>query len=223
MSGDAELRPAPHSVGFNLLAIAAGVAVLSVGAAYLIDAAGKAAQTDGRSKADEAVLSRTLGGHELQIPRAWFRYEEQATEGFAKQIELRLELPLGAKGKTETVNVTLLPRSRARPSAALLDAVYLHQFQDGQVPGGPVGLVGKPLKGGEGYEGEVVWYDALAVDPFVAKCSKPVAEALEGQCLRTVYLAPGIAAVYAFPEGALAGWRAFDAEMGKRLRGIGAL
>jgi hypothetical protein len=223
MSGNAELRPAPHPVGLNLLTIAVGAAVLAVGAAYLIDAAGKAVRLDGQRAGNEAVLSRTLGGHELEIPQAWFRYDEQAAEGFAKQIELRLDLPLGAKGQVERVDVTLLPRSRVRPSAALLDGVYLHQFAEGQLAGGPVGLVGKPLKGGEGYAGEVVWYDALAADPFVAKCSKPVAAAAEGQCLRTVYLAPGIAAIYAFPDGALAGWRTFDVEMGKRLRGIGAL
>lgn len=221
MSGDAELRPQPHPLGFNLMAIAVGAALLGLGAAYLIDAVGKANRSDAR-RDDEAVLSRTLGGHELQIPASWFRYEEQAAEGFAKQIELRLNLPLGAQGKVEAVDVTLLPRSRVRPSAALLDGVYLHQFEDAQVSGGPVGLVGKPLKPSEGYEGEVVWYDALAADPFVAKCSKPVATG-DGQCLRTVYLAPGIAAVYAFDEAALAGWRAFDVEMGKRLREIGAL
>ena len=223
MSGDAELRPQPHSVGLNLLTIGVGVAVLAVGAAYLIDMAGKAGRTDGHRSDDEVVLSRTLGGHELEIPRSWFRYDEEAADGFAKQIDLRFKLPLGSKGKAELVDVTLLPRSRVRPSAALLDGVYLHQFEEGQLAGGPVGLVGKPLKAGEGYEGEAVWYDALAADPFVAKCSKAVADAAEGQCLRTVYLAAGIAAVYAFPEGALAGWRAFDAEMGKRLREIGAL
>lgn len=221
MSGDAELQP--HPVGFNLMAIAVGAAMLALGAAYLIDAAGKANRDNGRNGDDGLVLSRSLGGHELQIPARWFRYEEQATEGFARQVELRLQLPLGAKGKAETVDVTLLPRSRARPSAALLDGVYLHQFEDGQLAGGPVGLVGKPLRGTEGYAGEIVWYDALAADPFVAKCSKPVATATEGQCLRTVYVAPGLAAVYAFPESALAGWRVFDAEMGERLREIGAL
>jgi hypothetical protein len=223
MSGDAELRPQPHPVGFNLLTIAVGVAVLAVGAAYAIDAAGKAMRADGHRSDAEVVLSRTLGGHELEIPRSWFRYDEEATAGFAKQIDLRLELPLGTEGTAEVVDVTLLPRSRVRPSAALLDGVYLHQFEAGQLTGGPIGLVGKPLKPGEGYEGEAVWYDALAADPFVAKCSKTVASVAEGQCLRTVYLAPGIAAVYAFPEGALAGWRAFDVEMGKRLRQIGAL
>jgi len=221
MSGDAELRPQPHPMGFNLTMIAVGVALLGLGAAYVIDAAGKAERGGGRSR-DEAVLTRALGGHELEIPASWFRYDEQATEGFAKQIDLRLALPLGVQGKVEAVDVTLLPRSRVRPSSALLDGVYLHQFADSQITGGPVGLVGKPLKPSEGYDGEVVWYDALAADPFVAKCSKPVADG-DGQCLRTVYLAAGIAAVYTFDEAALAGWRAFDAEMGKRLREIGAL
>lgn len=222
MSGDAELHTQPHPVGFNLMVIAVGVAVLGLGAAYLIDAASKAERSNGGSGDTVRVLSRTLGGHELEIPAHWFRYDEQAAEGFAKQIDLRLELPIGVQGKAETVDVTLLPRSRVRPSAALLDGVYLHQFEDAQLGGGPVGLVGKPLKPSAGYQGEVVWYDALAADPFVAKCSKPVASE-DGQCLRTVYLAPGIAAIYAFPEGALGGWRVFDVEMGKRLREIGAL
>lgn len=221
MSGDAEVRPQPHSVGFNLMMIAVGAALLGLGAAYLIDAAGKAAR-DGWRAGDDAVLSRSLGGHELEIPASWFRYDEQSAEGFAKQIDLRFTLPLGLQGKAEVVDVTILPRSRVRPSATLLDGVYLHQFADTQASGGPVGLVGKPLKPSEGYEGEVVWYDALASDPFVAKCSRPVA-AGDGQCLRTVYLAAGIAAVYAFPEAALTGWRVFDTEMGKRLREIGAL
>ena len=223
MSGDAELQPHHHSLGFNLMAICVGAAMLALAAAYVIDATGKAGRADERRNNAELVLSRTLGGHELQIPAGWFRYEELATEGFAKQVELRLRLPLGAQGKAVVVDVTLLPRSRARPSAALLDGVYLHQFEDSQLGGGPVGLVGKPLRPTEGYAGEVVWYDALAADPFVAKCSKPVATAADGQCLRTVYLAPGIAAVYAFPQAALTGWRVFDVEMRKQLREIGAL
>lgn len=222
MSGEADHTAQAHPVGFNLMAIAVVVALLALGAAYLIDGAGKAAQVNGHRGDAETVLTRALGGHDLQIPRSWFRYDEQAAEGFAKQIDLQFQLPLGSQGKAETVDITLLPRSRVRPSAALLDGVYLHQFGDTQVDGGPIGLVGKPLKPSEGYEGEVVWYDALAADPFVAKCSKPVA-AEGGQCLRTVYLAEGIAAVYAFPEAALAGWRSFDAEIGKRLRQIGAL
>jgi hypothetical protein len=221
MSGSAELHSQHHSVGFNLMAIALGVAIAGLAVAYLIDASGKAERADGRP-GDGAVLARSLGGHDLSIPASWFRYEEDGEEGFAKQIDLRLHLPLGELGATETVDVTILPRSRVRPSAALLDGVYLHQFAEAQESGGPLGLVGKPLRPEDGYQGEVVWYDALAADPFVAKCSKPIATD-EGQCLRTVYLATGIAAIYSFPEPALGGWRVFDVEMSKRLRQIGAL
>ena len=74
----------------------------------------------------------------------------------------------------------------------------------------PAGLIGKPLQATDGYDGETVWYDALSADPFVAKCVAPVAEARRRRCLRTVYLGPGIAAVYAFDARVLATGREFD-------------
>lgn len=223
MPGQAHTRHHPQgSIGFNLGAIVLAVATLGLGGAYLIDAAGRADRSKISADENQTTLTRTLGGTDLDIPRAWFRYDEQRVEGFAKQIDLRLELPIGARGKLETIDVTLLPRSRVRPSASLLDGVYLHQFLPEQLSG-PPGLVGKPLRAEEGYEGEVVWYDALAADPFVAKCSKPVVETETSQCLRTVYLGEGIAAVYAFPLAVLDNWRQFDPEVKARLGKIGAL
>lgn len=215
-------KPQQSSIGFNLAAIAIVLALLGLGAAYLIDAAGRGARLQAHRLDTETTLTRTLGGRDLEIPLSWFRYEEQRVEGFAKQIDLRFELPLGVDDANEPVDVTLLPRSRARPSAALLDGVYLHQFLPEQL-NGPLGLVGKPLRSDEGYADEAVWYDALSANPFVAKCSKPVATSLVGQCLRTVYLGTGIAAVYAFPETALAHWREFDTFLRARLGQIGAL
>ncbi len=216
-SGDTQ-----NSLGFNLGAIALVLALLGIGAAYLIDSAGRGAGNAPHRTDSESSLVRTIGGHDLEIPLSWFRYEEQRVEGFAKQIDLRFELPLAIGGKTVDIDVTLLPRSRARPSASLLDGVYLHQFLPDQVPG-PPGLVGKPLRAGAGYENETVWYDPLSADPFVAKCSKPVATAPEAQCLRTVYLGPGLAAIYAFDATALANWRQFDPLLKERLVRIGAL
>lgn len=198
------------------------VAMLGLGGAYLIDAAGRADRYPNSGDDTQSTLTRTLGGKDLKIPQVWFRYDEQRVEGFAKQIDLRLELPLGAKGKLEAVDVTLLPRSRVRPSASLLDGVYLHQFLPEQLQG-PPGLVGKPLRADEGYEDEIVWYDALAADPFVAKCNKPVVDSGASQCLRTVYLGEGIAAIYAFPAAVLDNWRQFDSEVKARLGKIGAL
>jgi hypothetical protein len=223
MAGPAQAQRQQHeAIGFNLAAIAVMLALLVIGVAYLIDAAGRSARIQAHRLDTETTLTRTLGGHDLEIPLSWFRYEEQRIEGFAKQIDLRLELPLGVDGHPEPVDVTLLPRSRARPSSALLDGVYLHQFLPEQL-NGPPGLVGKPLRPDGGYADETVWYDALSAEPFVAKCSKPVATAESGQCLRTVYLGPGVAAVYAFPETALLHWRDFDAQLTEKLGQIGAL
>jgi hypothetical protein len=222
MAGHAEAHGPHHNLGFNLAAIAVLMALVGLGAAYLLDAAGRNARTQPHRLDAETTLTRTLGGTDLEIPRSWFRYEEQRIEGFAKEIDLRLELPLADTGKLVPIDVTLLPRSRVRPSASLLDGVYLHQFLDDQFSG-PPGLVGKPLKPTEGYANETVWYDALSAEPFVAKCSTAVSEKSGGQCLRTVYLGPGIAAVYAFPEAALANWRDFDPMLGEKLKLIGAL
>jgi hypothetical protein len=211
-------RAKPGPIGFNLLAILIVTALLGLGLAYLVDRAGRAAA---ETPMAEGTISRGIGGVELKIPAAFFRNDEQRSDGFADEIELVARLPLGADGRDIAIEVTLLPRSRARPSAILLDGVYLHQFEDRQLSG-PPGLVGKPLTAIEGFAGETVWYDALSIDPFVAKCLAPLAPGAPTQCLRTV-VRGNIAVVYAFGEDVLMNWRHFDeaaepwlAEMGIR-------
>lgn len=210
------------SVGFNLAAIAALVALVAIALAYAIDAAGRNANmAPHRLAEDEVTLTRTIGGKDLEIPVSWFRYSEQRVEGFAKQIDLQLLLPLGKAGATVLVEVTLMPRSRVRPSASLLDGVYLHQFQTVEMNDGPAGLIGKPMEMRDGFAGETIWYDALSADPFVAKCAAPVAEGTEARCLRAVYLGPGLAAVYAFGADVLENWKRFDPEIRTLLTRIG--
>ena len=213
--------PHGHSVGFNLAAICALVALVAIALAYAIDAAGRTAGVSPHRGDEEVTLTRTIGGRDLEIPLSWFRYSEQRVEGFAKQIDLQLMLPLGVDGAVAPIEVTLMPRSRVRPSASLLDGVYLHQFQPIEINDGPVGLIGKPLENREGFEGETVWYDALSADPFVAKCVAPVTEGTTARCLRSVYLGPGLAAVYAFGADVLGSWKRFDPEVRAALAKIG--
>ncbi|MET3897516.1 hypothetical protein ABIB57_001453 [Devosia sp. UYZn731] len=209
--------PQPSSLGFNLAGIAVLVLLLAVGAAYVVDILGKNNRTAPPNLADKSTIAIAVAGKELTIPSSWFRYGEQLRGGFVNQIDLHVLL-----GQTAIpVDVTLLPRSRVRPSATLLDGVYLHQFDDATLSGVP-GLVGKPLHDGDGFTGESVWYDALSANPFVAKCLAPVRETEPVQCLRTVFLPSGIAAVYAFDASALQSWRQFDSEMQKWLGQIGA-
>jgi hypothetical protein len=213
----ATAKESGHSVAFNLGAIALFVALAGVGLAYVIDAAGRAER-----EATSGTVSRTLSGRELDIPLGWLREDAERIAGFAKQVEIGLTLPLGPEAQPRQIEIMLVPRSRARPSASLLDGVYLHQFMPEQL-NGPPGLIGKPLLAADGYANETVWYDAISAAPFVAKCIAPVAEGQHGRCIRTVHLGPGIAAIYSFDEDVLWNWRQFDAAVQPSLRRIGAL
>lgn len=198
----------------NLAGIALVVMLAALGIAYLVDEAGR---SDGRkvpSLNDGEALVQTVGGRELTIPKNWFRFGEQMQSGFVSQVDLSVELQLGR------VDVTLLPRSRAKSSSELLDSVYVHQFAKGTESGVP-GLIGQKLEG-SGYAGELIWYDALAPKPFVAKCMEAIEADAPDKCVRTVHLASGLAAIYSFDETMLPAWRNFDAEMGQWLERIGA-
>ena len=209
------------SLAYNLAGIAVLVLLLAVGAAYLIDELGRGRHAALPSLDDPDPIVQTLSGRELSIPTAWFRYGEQIRDGFTNQVDLRiLFAPEGAEPAVP-VDVTLLPRSRARTSANLLDSVYLHQFGEDMLGGVP-GLVGKPMLAGSGYNGESVWYDAISPNPFVAKCLEPAAPDRAAQCVRTVHLPSGIAAIYTFDATVLQSWRLFDGEMERWLKSIGA-
>lgn len=218
VSPSTDIGPTPAAIGYNLAAIALAITLGGLGLAYAINAARQDAAAP--AVADEPAETLSIGGRDLAIPASWFRYGAQPEAGFVSQVELQLPLPLGAGGLLLPVDVTLLPPSRVRPSARLLDGVYLHRFAADQVDG-PAGLVGKPLDGADGFAGETVWYDPLTADPFVAKCSEPVAPGAAARCLRAVTLGRGLAAIYAFDAEVLVNWKLFDAEMRQRLETIG--
>jgi hypothetical protein len=218
LSAAVENRVVPPGIAFNLAGIAVLVLLLAVGSAYLLDGIGRQNRTPVPTLSDGDRITQNLGGRELDIPAAWFRYGEQQREGFASQVDLTVMLK-DDSGASYKVNVTLLPRSRARTSASLLDSVYLHQFADDTLEGVP-GLIGKPMRQGDGFNDESVWYDPLSPNPFVAKC---LPENGRSQCVRTVYLPSGIAAIYAFDAEGLSLWRSFDEQMGEWLGEIGAL
>jgi hypothetical protein len=212
----------PHSVGYTLGALMLGILMIGLALAYGLGAILHPRPAAGGAQAAEPVLKRTLVGKDLAIPASWFRTAQLPEGGFASQVELELLLPLGRNGALRAVDVMLLPLSQVRPSASLLDGVYLHQFMPNELTG-PPGLVGKPLYGTEGYQGETVWYDALSPEPFVAKCMAPAGPDSASRCLRTVALPGGIAAVYDFDAELLSSWRDFDPQMKTWLGRIGAL
>ena len=94
-----------------------GTALLGLGLAYLVDRAGRA---ESEAPPVEGTITRGIGGVELKIPAAFFRNDEQRSEGFADEIELLAHLPLGADGRDVAIEVTLLaaqPRAPERDPA----------------------------------------------------------------------------------------------------------
>lgn len=208
------------AIAYNLAGIAVLVLLLGVGSAYLLDQLSRSNKVAPPALEDGDRISQTIAGTELSVPTSWFRYGEQVRDGFTNQIDLRVMFAPGPDSAAMPVDVTLLPPSRARTSASLLDAVYLFQFDEGSLTGVP-GLVGKPMQANNGYRGESVWYDAISPNPFVAKCAEAVG-ARPAQCVRTVYLPSGIAAVYTFDTTVLQSWRDFDRVMEQWLAPTGA-
>jgi hypothetical protein len=215
-----EPQTEPHSVTYTLGAIMLVVVMLGLALAYGLSALAPRPQLEATADSNDVTVS--LVGKRLSIPAAWLRSRDHKADGFASQIELELRLPLGRSGTIVPVEVTLLPLSQVRPSASLLDGVYLHQFMPNELAGAS-GLVGKPLYATDGYQNETVWYDALSQNPFVAKCMAPPEPRGVARCLRTVALPDGIAAVYGFDADVLDSWRQFDPEVRSRLSRIGAI
>lgn len=214
--------PSHAGVAYNLAAIALIILVAAIGLAYALDQMGRNDTAQTPDRADSSRIIQTVGGRELAIPKTWFRTGQDTHEGFVQQVDLKFALNFERTKSATLIDVTLLPLTRARASSALLDTVYVHQFQGALLQTVP-GLVGKTLKPADGYAGEVVWYDALASRPFVAKCSTAPTPARPSRCVRTVHLSSGLAAIVSFNEAALTHWREFDSQMAPWLEQIGAL
>lgn len=209
-------------MAFNLAGIAALLALLGVGIAYGIDAMSRTQRVLPTLWTAGPAIRKIIAGQELAIPPSWFRFSNQRVEEFSEKIDLLFALPLGENGRVVEIEISLVPRSQARASERLLDAIYLHQFLPQQLEG-PAGLVGKPLKEREGFQGESVWYDPLSASPFVAKCMAPITTDTGGTCVRTVLLGDRIAATYVFDSEVLSAWKRFDKEAALWLEKIGGI
>ncbi len=204
----------------NLIGLALIVALLAIGAGYALDAMSRHQRETAGKKAPESFVSANISGVALTLPKSALSSADQSNTDFSDRIDMKIALDLG-DATPETVGLTLVPKARARASAALLDSVYLQHFSP-EEKRGISGLIGKPLIGSDGYGGETVWYDPLQADPFVAKCAPPLGEESTGQCLRTLVLDSGLSAVLGFSDTALIHWRQIDTPLAAFLDRIGA-
>jgi len=209
-----------HALFYNLGALTLIAAFAALGFAYAIDGLGRRIDASPVLASDAEVAEITVSGQNFHVPLAWIRFASQRQDGFAERVDMELPVAASPDGTVTQMTATLLPLSKARLSARMLDAVYLHQFEPDQL-NGPTGLVGKPLKAAEGFADEVVWYDALSVEPFVAKCLRPIGPGARGSCQRVIPLGPSTALVLNFEPTLLEHWRWLDAALAVPLARIG--
>lgn len=219
MNNGAEKPAGLGDVMTNVLGLIVITAFVAIGLAYAIDALNRRAGTDRGTDVPVAMVPVNVSGVALSVPAPWLKYPEQLESAFADRLDLSVTLELGSE--PVSVTLTLLPKTRVRSSAALIDSVYLQHFTGDERRGAP-GLIGKPLTGGEGYDGETVWYDPIRFNPFVAKCAPPLDAEKSGSCLRTLILDSGLAVIVDFPDTALKDWREFNAPLASTLTSVGA-
>jgi hypothetical protein len=220
-SGTGSVNALDSNFRFNLAATVLIVASLGLGAAYLLDAV-RVPPGDGMAGTKGPDVDFFLAGTQLAIPENWIRYERQRPGGFTDAIDLTIPLQLpGQPGQARArADVKLLARGRAIPSAVLLDTLYIHRF--GTLAYTDVrGLVGKSLGTEGGYRDEVVWYDPLSPNPFVAKCLRLTADGTDiDTCMRTVAVNDQVSALVRFDGAILNDWRGFDAALSGALAGL---
>lgn len=202
----------------NVAGLAVVVALLAIGIAYAIDGLDRRTATSA-SPTPAVDMAANVAGVALKVPAPWLKDPDAPASAFSDRLDLSVAIDLG--DKLVPMTLTLVSRTRARASAALVDSVYLQHFGPEELGGVP-GLIGKPLTGGAGYDGETVWYDPIRLNPFAAKCAAPLGAETSGRCLRTLVLDSGLAAIVAFPDTALAAWRDFDVPLAALLERIGA-
>lgn len=196
---------------YTIMGLALIVALAALGAAHGLKGWFETAGARAPEPALAVMHRVSVGSQRYAIPAGLISDPVQRRDGFAERIDMTLALPLLPGGRLSEIEIAIMPRGRARTSAALLDSVYLHQFSRQQLSG-PPGLVGKPLDLDAGTRGETVWYDPLSANPFVAKCMTPVHVGSDGRtCLRVFSLADRNTVTVTFDAAILAHWRDFDA------------
>ncbi len=209
-------------ISFNLVIITLITILIGLGFIYFIDSLKiKPAITPSFNERAQ-FKNIILAGKNLDIPLSWFSENTQKNTSISDKINLHFILPLGKNNRQIKIEASLQPLRKTISSANLLDSVYLHQFSNEQKKG-VVGLIGKPLKGIEGFRGETVWYDPLSANPFVAKCMDKIPQGQKQQCIRTVAINKQIAITYVFDFEVLQNWKNFDNEANKWLNEIKGL
>jgi hypothetical protein len=176
--------------------------------------------------ADTTPVAIVIAGERLTIPANMLRLAAARAGGTLDRADLALLWP-GLSGYSddraeafaegaqspEVIYATIAPRDSDLDSTGRLDSVYARLFA-GRPVGGPAGLVGRTMRPGSGYDGEIVYFDPIGPTPFVARCPQKAAPELPATCIRDVHFGRGLGLLYRFDSARLADWRELDRAFG---------
>lgn len=172
----------------------------------------KSAKSDNQANTE---ISFSIAAAEMQAPSQWMLTNFGPDETVFSSVDM--EIPIRLDGVEHQISVTLLPSSKAAPSAYLLDTLYIHKF-DNAASGQSYGLIIKKLKDEAGFEDEEIWYDALSARPFVAKClNEGNAQLKSKNCITTILVNKRVSALIKFEQGLMPQWRTFSAAISEKL------
>ena len=207
-------KKSKNSLFSNVLGMMVILALLGILIVYVLEFFEK--RSAAPDKQTNAGISFSIAASELQAPRHWVLTDISQNESAFSAIEL--EIPILLEGVKKQISVTLLPSSKAVPSAYLLDSLYIRKF-DSTASGQSFGLIIKKLRNEAGFEDEEIWYDALSSTPFVAKClSEKLAVKTGKNCISTVLVNKRVSALIKFEQDVMSNWREFSAAIGEQLK-----
>lgn len=173
-----------------------------------------------------------VAGEPMTIPGNMIRFRNERRGGAIDQVDLLLHWPSlegftdgradafrDAQPSAPLLFLSIRARENALDSTARLDALYSHFFAGPAVPG-PMGLVGRPLTADSGYGGEILYFQAGAALPFVARCIADDTPEIPATCIRDVNVGEGLSLLYRFNRKYLGEWPAIDAGLTSLVEGF---
>ncbi|MGE0232426.1 MAG: hypothetical protein AB7O39_00160 [Flavobacteriaceae bacterium] len=198
---------------------AIGLSILLLGL-FVLDVVRLVLRDSGRST-DSAPLQLIVADVPMSVPRNMIR-DSVSSGARVAGIDLYFHWPTlngYSAQSTETfrrsdadapvVYVTITGQVPGFSPAERLTRIYSRLFQGEPLPG-PDGLVGRRMKPGQGFDGDVIYYEQHAAQPYVVRCGEDDVKPAP-VCQREIVPDPRLAVTYRFAKGLLPEWRNIDA------------
>jgi hypothetical protein len=172
---------------------------------------------------DATRVPLEVAHHRFMVPANMLRTDRQRRGGQTDAIDMALHWPelsgysdataadfASGDPRAPIIYVTIGPRLAPLDATARLDTVYA-RFFTGKAVAGPSGLVGRMLSAGSGFDGEVIYFQPSAQQPFVARCPATATAEMPATCLRDINIGTDLTILFRFDKNLLGQWQPLEA------------